>query len=350
MNPPSDSPAVARTSGLALVGCILGVASCGIALALISIHVIYALVGLAPVLVWHGAQILTAVAAVVLGVLGLRQIAGQAAQGRRLALAGISIGILTTVVIMPLVLYARVIPTVKEGQWKSDSMRKLKRIVDALHKYHDEHSCFPPAQVFNKKGEALLSWRVLLLPYLGHDKLYQRFKLDEAWDSTNNMPLLTLMPDVYAPLFGKDKDFTTYCMVFDGPGATFHTTGRPAWFDDEMNRARTPGFQVLPQRPGEQPIYNFGLRPRLIGISDGPANTILVVKADDRIPWTKPQDLPYDDKETLPQLGGHYHGDFVVAMADGAVRVVSKRVSERSIRDAITNNGGEVPQADWLEP
>ena len=43
-----------------------------------------------------------------------------------------------------------------------------------------------PTNVYNAKGEAILSWRVLLLPYLEQNNLYQQFKLDEPWDSENN--------------------------------------------------------------------------------------------------------------------------------------------------------------------
>ncbi|HQR07047.1 MAG TPA: DUF1559 domain-containing protein [Gemmatales bacterium] len=350
--PPNELPASPERSRLAIGSIILAIAACALALALIFHDVIYALVGLAPVLVWLGLQILTSLLAIVLGVVSLGRIKRRGLTGRTLALTGITVSILTTGVIMPLVLYARVLPTVMQGQRQSDSMRKLKRIIDAMHQYHDLHGRFPPAVVFNKDGKPLLSWRVLLLPQLGHAELYEKFKLDEAWDSPRNKPLLSQMPDVFTPLgeSNRPKDFTTHFLVFDGPGAAYVTTGRPAWFDDEMNRARTPSFQIFPQRPGEQPIYNFGGRTSIFTIMDGPANTILIVEADERVPWSKPQDLPYDPNKPLPRLGGHYQGDFVIALADGAVRMVSKRVSERSIRDAITSNGGEVPQPDWLEP
>lgn len=44
----------------------------------------------------------------------------------------------------------------------------------------------------------LLSWRVLLLPYVARNGLYREFKLDEPWDSEHNKKLISKMPDFYA--------------------------------------------------------------------------------------------------------------------------------------------------------
>jgi hypothetical protein len=43
----------------------------------------------------------------------------------------------------------------------------------------------------------LLSWRVLNLPYMDQDGLFQRFHLDEAWDSPHNMPLSAQVSTVF---------------------------------------------------------------------------------------------------------------------------------------------------------
>ena len=44
-----------------------------------------------------------------------------------------------------------------------------------------------------------LTWRVAILPDLGQKALYDKFHLDEPWDSEHNLTLLDQMPDVYAP-------------------------------------------------------------------------------------------------------------------------------------------------------
>jgi len=46
--------------------------------------------------------------------------------------------------------------------------------------------------------------------------------------------------------------------------------------------------------------------PSIANITDGSSNTILVVEANRDIPWTKPEDLPFNPKGPLPELGGFW--------------------------------------------
>src|SRR5215510_8256848 len=61
----------------------------------------------------------------------------------------------------------------------------LKQIGLALHNYHDRMNGLPTA-IPDKTGKPGLSWRVALLPELGHQNLHQQCKLDEPWDSPHN--------------------------------------------------------------------------------------------------------------------------------------------------------------------
>ena len=45
----------------------------------------------------------------------------------------------------------------------------------------------------------------------------------------------------------------------------------------------------------------------------------MVVEADEAVPWTKPDELPYAPDKPLPALGGGPRGNFLVLMADGSV-------------------------------
>ena len=343
-----------RTSGRAVASIVLGALSCAVPAALAIPGAVFTLVGLAPAIFWHAAQVVTAVPATIYGFLSLRDTRrGQGLiQGRGFAVSGIVLSLLATIFVMPAVQFGMVIPTILEAKQQKQSMLNLKAIVMAMHKYHDEYSRFPPAVVFSVDGKPLYSWRVRLLPFLGHVKLYEQFKLDEPWDSPTNKPLLAQMPVEFAPPGERfpPADFTTNYLVFDGPDAVFQTDRRPKWLDDPLNQGRISGMQLHPQRPGDQPVYDFGEWARMASITDGPGNTILLVEADERVPWTKPQDLPYAKDRPLPKLGGHYHGDFVVALADGSVRIVAKKVSEQSIRAAITPRGDEIPAPDWTAP
>jgi hypothetical protein len=194
---------------------------------------------------------------------------------------------------------------------KLTSGRNLKELVLAMQGYSQYNAGkLPPAAVYSKEGKPLLSWRVLLLPYLEQATLFKKFKLDEPWDSPHNHALLALMPTVYAPVTGTtSRPYSTFYQVFIGAGTAFE------------------GPQGLPLSPGTFP--------------DGLATTLLLVEGAEAVPWTKPEDLEYSAKGPLPRLGGQFDGTFCAAFASGAVRLFDKATEENRIRAAITRSGGE---------
>src|SRR5947209_4748780 len=93
-----------------------------------------------------------------------------------------------------------------------------------MHNYHDTHGQLPPAVVYGADGTPLYSWRVLILPYIEQQELYQQFHLDEPWDSPHNRALLPLMPRTYAAPGRKARllpPYHTVIHVFVGQGAAF---------------------------------------------------------------------------------------------------------------------------------
>jgi hypothetical protein len=199
------------------------------------------------------------------------------------------------------------------GIARTEALDRLKRVALAFWHYYDDHGEFPPSALRSKDGKALLSWRVLLLPYLGEAKLFREFKLAEPWDSPHNKKLLARMPKDFEPVRGAAKDsHATPWQVFTGPGTLF-----------EASRAC-----------------------RIQDITDGTSNTLLVVEAARPVPWTKPEDLPYDPKRPLPKLGSMFPGEFLFALADGSVNRGRRDFPERTMRLLITRNDGMVLNLD----
>jgi hypothetical protein len=189
------------------------------------------------------------------------------------------------------------------------SMDNLKSLALAMHNYHDNNGQFPPAAIYSNDGKPLLSWRVLLLPYLDQDNLFKQFKLDEPWDGPTNKELLAKMPEIFASPRAKSKESqTTIYQVFTGDGTIF-------------------------------PSPNAS---RIADITDGTSNTILIIEAADAVPWTKPADLPYDANKPLPKLGGITQKGIQAAYADGSVHFLKQTINEKTLRALITSNGGEV--------
>jgi hypothetical protein len=198
------------------------------------------------------------------------------------------------------------------GAAQVSSVNNLKQMAVAMHNYADTMGNFPPAAITDKDGKPLLSWRVAILPYVEQNNLYQQFHLDEPWDSDHNKKLLENMPKIYVvpTADGKEADekqTKTHYRVFHGKGAAFEGTTGIKFAD----------------------------------ITDGTSNTILIVEAEDAVPWTKPDELPFDPKKDPPKVGLKGAEKFNAAFADGAVHTMSKKIDKDTLKGLITRNGGE---------
>jgi hypothetical protein len=91
-----------------------------------------------------------------------------------------------------------------------------------------------PAVSRDPEGQPLLSWRVLLLPYIEEGEieegeLCKQFHLDEPWDSPHNLALLPKMPRTYkapADAFPGNVPHTTFYQAFTGPDTAFEIAAR----------------------------------------------------------------------------------------------------------------------------
>jgi hypothetical protein len=204
---------------------------------------------------------------------------------------------------------------VQEAAAAMVSINNLKQIGIAMHNYHDTHGSFPPAAACDKTGKPLLSWRVLILPYVDGGELFKEFKLDEPWDSANNKKLLAKMPKVYT-IPGKTKpgDTNSHYRVFVGNGA---------------------GFDWI-------------MGGKIQNITDGTSNTLLCVTAETAVPWTKPDELDFDPEKDMTRLVGEVvTGRIQAVFFDGSVRTFAKVPAKMTLHAIITRAGGEVISDDF---
>lgn len=204
----------------------------------------------------------------------------------------------------------------QEAAAASQSSNNLKQIGIAMHNYADTMGNLPPAAVCDKTGKPLLSWRVLILPYVEEGELFKQFKLDEPWDSAHNKKLLARMPKVYSiPGLTKPGGTDTHYRVFVGNGAGF----------DWVRAMRLPA-----------------------DFSDGTSNTLLCVTAATAVPWTKPDELEFDPEKDMTRLVGTVvNGRMQFGMFDGSVRSVAKFPDKQTFNALITRAGGEVINFDF---
>ncbi|QDU95334.1 DUF1559 family PulG-like putative transporter [Lignipirellula cremea] len=119
-------------------------------------------------------------------------------------------------------LVALLLPTIEPTRTparRSACTNHLKQIGLALQSYHDQNGAFPPAYITDENGRPMHSWRVLILPYLEEQQLYNAYHFDEPWDGPNNRQLLTECPNAFrCPSDFGDKNAASYHVVV-GPGA-----------------------------------------------------------------------------------------------------------------------------------
>jgi len=70
-----------------------------------------------------------------------------------------------------------------------------------------------------------LSWRVHLLPFLDQKPLYDRFHLDEPWDSEHNKKLLEYIPEVLRFPTHDDDSVNSRFVLVAGDRALFSPGG-----------------------------------------------------------------------------------------------------------------------------
>jgi len=202
---------------------------------------------------------------------------------------------------------------VREAAARMQSSNNLKQIALALHGYHDANGHLPPAAITDPKtGKKLLSWRVAILPYIEQDNLYKQFKLDEPWDSPNNKKWGEIAVKTYVDSRVPAPDGKlnrTYYKVFTGKGAMFD-----------------------------------GAEVRLLDVTDGTSNTVMVLAGGESVPWAKPEDFDFDPTKKLPNLMGPFD-ILLAAYGDGSVRTLRPdaiKDFDTVMKALISRAGGEV--------
>lgn len=230
--------------------------------------------------------------------------------------AGVVAAIIITWSVVGLVM--PVVQAAKASAHETACRNNLARIGQALLTYHQQYGSYPPAVVTDAKGKPMHSWRVLILPQLGHESLYHRYNFDEPWDSPVNSQLAARIPEVYrCPADPSD----------------------PA-LDETSILALIGDSTVFPRK---------GVR-RQAEITDGLANTMMLVECHESgISWTEPKDMSLADiRQGVNPVAGaslairssHEGGAFVL-LADGQPLLLSENVTKETLEALSTINGRE---------
>ncbi len=205
----------------------------------------------------------------------------------------------------------------REQAARSQCVDNLKQIGLAMHNYVSSHGSFPPAYTTDKEGKPLLSWRVLILPYLEENALYKEFHLDEPWDSAHNKPLIARMPEAYRCQSNLVKNLE--------PGTTNYVTPR-----------------------GPKTMFPGAVGVKLKEITDGTSLTIMTleVPGDQAVIWTRPDDWEVPANIDPKALLTRHMGGSSAGLADGSVRFLPASISADLLQRLLTSAGGEVIGSD----
>jgi type II secretory pathway pseudopilin PulG len=224
----------------------------------------------------------------------------------------LAIGLLGALCVVGL-LVALLLPAVqaaREAARRMSSQNNLKQLAIALHNYHDTYRSLPPAVVRDANGQPLYSGRVLLLPFLEQQALFNQWDPTQAWDSPRNLPLSQSVLNVFIDPSGKTPTSARTDYLF--------VTGTGTAFDE-----RSGGHD-------------------LSGIVDGTANTLFMVDVrDSGIGWAEPRDVDISQPMALPP--SNHPGVTLGAFYDGSVKTISNTVPPEEVRAMATEAGMEPP-------
>ncbi|MEM9659443.1 MAG: DUF1559 domain-containing protein [Planctomycetota bacterium] len=188
----------------------------------------------------------------------------------------------------------------------------MKQLGLAVANYHAANGHYPTAFVADENGVPIHSWRVVLLPYLEIQDLYDRYDFTQPWNSEANLKLEREMPSVYA--FHGDYQ----------PGTV--TTNYLAIVGEET---AWPG--ASPRKTEEVTDHNS-------------ATIMLVENAGEDVHWMEPRDLQADAMSLVVNdpkgVSSKYLAPAVV-MLDGSLRRLEDDLPANVLRAMLTVNGGE---------
>ena len=193
---------------------------------------------------------------------------------------------------------------------------RLHQISVALQSYHNSYGLFPPAYISDKAGKPMHSWRVLILPFLGQQELYDKYRFDEPWD---------------------------------GPHISQLHAEQSHW----IFRCSSGGLYVAVVGP--HTVWPGAKATRLSDITDEPAKTIMVVESSNsERHWMEPYDLQVETMSLNISEGSHHgsphhtHRMWIwqsvynyahARMADGSLRRLKADTEPKTINALLTIDG-----------
>ena len=207
----------------------------------------------------------------------------------------------------------------REAARRMQCSNNVKQIGLALYNYHDVHGAFPPLYTVDEEGNPLHSWRVLILPYIEQNALYEQIRLDEPWDSEYN----------------RQFHNATISMAYQCPSNKLVPRGSGL-----CSFVAIAGEGFVPAEKAEQITGNDFKK-----ITDGTSNTIAIIEVREPFCWMDPTaDVTLDELVkgiNSGRVGSFHTGGCNVGLFYGSVRFFSDTIDLTVLRALATPAGGE---------
>ncbi len=141
-------------------------------------------------------------------------------------------------------------------------VNRLSQVQLGVLGYHTVYGSYP-RDIVSEDGVPLLSWRVLILPWLEETALRESFRVDEPWDSNHNRALINRMPEAFAPRRQRVADKTSIRL------ATGEGTGGAGNGSDTI---------------------------------EAPSHTLSIVESEELIEWSRPGDFVFNTADPASGL------------------------------------------------
>ena len=217
--------------------------------------------------------------------------------------------------------------TLSNSREQTTSIGNLEKIASAMNAYAADHGTYPAPMTVDSKGTPLHSWRVLLLPYLGEEDLYDRINLKLPWNHAENMMVMQYSaPMVYQHPSSNNNGYGSGPAYFliTGTGTLFPASGplAPADVTDDVTQT-------------------------LLVIEGAPVTTPMS--------WAEPVDLPFAMMTGRlagnpgNEPGGLLEGGVAAVTVDGRGHFIRDAIAPADFLSLVTPTGGERLSDDTLD-
>lgn len=198
-------------------------------------------------------------------------------------------------------------------QDQGSASRRIDRVCYALQTAYDYEGQFPPATIYDDQGNALHSWRVMIVPHVEQNTFFELYSQQEPWNGPANALLHKSLPPTKSGAPATDDD--------TGVAESYRTVGAKHY---------TNLLRVVEESKPLEPMT--GRKAEKLGWYVRPSDRqeIVIVELERTgIHWMEPRDLTISELEDI------------LDSPSEAERIRSVCVLSRSTKTLLSKTDGE---------